>query len=156
MLLKSFHFISFPSIVEPRDVIWKNAHFSLKSQSRRENHTNIMITIIGFLWTFPLTAIQAFAKADYIARIPGMEWILTIGGGRVSQFLNGYLPVAALLALTMILPVIFELLAVNYERRKTLSDVQNSMLLRYFIFQVSFITCSALKKKLQKFPHLQK
>lgn len=121
---------------EPRDVIWKNAHFSLKSQSRRENHTNIMITIIGFLWTFPLTAIQAFAKADYIARIPGMEWILTIGGGRVSQFLNGYLPVAALLALTMILPVIFELLAVNYERRKTLSDVQNSMLLRYFIFQV--------------------
>ena len=61
-----------------------------------------------------------------------MEWI----GGRVSQFVNGYLPVAALLALTMILPVIFEVLAKNYERRKRLSDVQNSMLGRYFYFQV--------------------
>jgi len=49
---------------------------------------------------------------------------------------NGYLPVAALLALTMILPVIFELLAMKYERRKRLSDVQNSMLGRYFYFQV--------------------
>jgi len=121
---------------EPKDVIWKNAHISLKCQSRRENSTNILLTIIGFLWIFPLTAIQAFAKADYIAQIPGMEWILTAGGGSVSQFVNGYLPVAALLALTMILPVIFELLAMKYERRKRLSDVQNSMLGRYFYFQV--------------------
>ena len=84
----------------------------------------------------PLTAIQAFAKAEYIAQIPGMEWILTAGGGSVSHFVNGYLPVAALLALTMILPIIFEFLANNYERRKRLSDVQNSMLGRYFYFQV--------------------
>lgn len=121
---------------EPKDIIWKNAHISLKSQSRRENTTNIMLCIIGFLWIFPLTAIQAFARADYIAQIPGMEWILTAGGGSVSNFVNGYLPVAALLALTMVLPIIFEFLATNYERRKRLSDVQKSMLGRYFYFQV--------------------
>lgn len=65
-----------------------------------------------------------------------MEWILTAGGGSVSHFVNGYLPVAALLALTMVLPVIFEFLATKFERRKRLSDVQNSMLGRYFYFQV--------------------
>ena len=65
-----------------------------------------------------------------------MEWILTAGGGRVSHFVNGYLPVAALLGLTMILPVIFGFLAINYEKRKRYSDVQNSMLGRYFYFQV--------------------
>ena len=86
-----------------------------------------------FKLSSPLAAIQAFAKADYIAQIPGMEWIQ---GGNISRFVNGYLPVAALLALTMILPVIFEFLAKNYERRKRLSDVQNSMLGRYFYFQV--------------------
>mmetsp|Transcript_28604 Transcript_28604/g.77462 ORF Transcript_28604/g.77462 Transcript_28604/m.77462 type:complete len:1097 (+) Transcript_28604:157-3447(+) len=121
---------------EPKDIIWRNAHISLKTQSRRENNTNIFLGIIGLLWIFPLTTIQAFARADYIAKIPGMEWILTAGGGSVSQFVNGYLPVAALLALTMILPIIFEFLARNYERRKRLSDVQNSMLGRYFYFQV--------------------
>eukprot|EP00536_Pseudo-nitzschia_multiseries_P008702 jgi/Psemu1/257464/estExt_Genewise1Plus.C_2260019 len=121
---------------EPKDIIWRNAHISLKSQTRRENNTNVFLGITGLLWIFPLATIQAFAKADYIAKIPGMEWILTAGGGSVSQFVNGYLPVAALLALTLILPVIFEFLARNYERRKRLSDVQNSMLGRYFYFQV--------------------
>lgn len=82
--------------------------------------------------TSPLTAIQAFARADYIAQIPGMEWV---GGGSVSQFVNGYLPVAALLALTMVLPLIFQFVATKYEKRKLLSDVQNSMLGRYFYFQ---------------------
>jgi hypothetical protein len=65
-----------------------------------------------------------------------MEWILTAGGGSVSHFVNGYLPVVALLCLIMILPVIFELVARIYEKRKTVSDVQNSMLGRYFFYQV--------------------
>jgi len=121
---------------EPRDIIWQNAHISLRSQHRRENSANIFLVVVGFLWIFPLAAIQAFAKAEYIAQIPGMEWILTAGGGSVSQFVNGYLPVVALLCLIMILPVIFEVLARSYERRKTLSDVQDSMLGRYFYFQV--------------------
>jgi hypothetical protein len=121
---------------EPRDIIWQNAHISLKSQDRRENITNILLVIGGFLWIFPLTAIQAFSKADYIAQIPGMEWILTANGGKVSQFVNGYLPVIALLCLIMILPVIFEVVARNFERRKTTSDVQNSMLGRYFYYQI--------------------
>ena len=121
---------------EPRDIIWQNAHISLRSQHRRENSANIFLVVVGFLWIFPLAAIQAFAKAEYIAQIPGMEWILTAGGGSVSQFMNGYLPVVALLCLIMILPVIFEVLARKYERRKTISDVQNSMLGRYFYFQV--------------------
>jgi hypothetical protein len=121
---------------EPRDIIWQNAHISLRSQHRRENSTNVFLTVVGFLWMFPLAAIQAFAKAEYIAQIPGMEWILTAGGGSVSHFVNGYLPVVALLCLIMILPVIFEVLARSYERRKTLSDVQDSMLGRYFYFQV--------------------
>lgn len=121
---------------EARDVIWQNAHISLRSQHRRENSSNIFLVVVGFLWIFPLAAIQAFAKAEYIAQIPGMEWILTAGGGSVSQFVNGYLPVVALLCLIMILPVIFEVLARNYEKRKTMSDVQNSMLGRYFYFQV--------------------
>ena len=121
---------------EPRDIIWQNAHISLKSQDRRENITNILLVIGGFLWIFPLTAIQAFSKADYIAQIPGMEWILTANGGQISQFINGYLPVIALLCLIMILPVIFEVVARNFERRKTTSDVQNSMLGRYFYYQI--------------------
>jgi hypothetical protein len=46
------------------------------------------------------------------------------------NFVNGYLPVVALLGLILILPVIFEFLAVQVEHRKTFSDIQASMLSR--------------------------
>ena len=56
---------------EPRDIIWANAHVSAKMSSRNEKLVNFFLVIGVFFWIFPLAAIQAFAKADYIARIPG-------------------------------------------------------------------------------------
>jgi hypothetical protein len=94
------------------------------------------------LWSFPLASIQAFAKAEFLAKIPGMEWILTFHGGNLTNFVNGYLPVVALLGLIVILPVIFEQIAVHYEGRKTFSDVQASMLTRYFYYQLANIYVS--------------
>jgi len=128
---------------EPRDIIWGNAHVSDRIRSRNERIVNIFLVVGFFFWIFPLTAIQAFAKADYIARIPGMEWILT--SGSVSQFVNGYLPVVALLCLILILPVIFQVVATRYERRKTISDVHRSMMVRYFYYQLVniYITVTA-------------
>lgn len=35
---------------EPKDIIWQNAHISQKTQIRRENITNAILFIIGFLW----------------------------------------------------------------------------------------------------------
>ena len=35
---------------EPKDIIWQNAHISQKAQARRENITNFILTIVGFLW----------------------------------------------------------------------------------------------------------
>jgi Calcium-dependent channel, 7TM region, putative phosphate len=58
------------------------------------------------------------------------------------SFVNGYLPVVALLGLILLLPVVFEYLAVKYEGRKTYSDVQASMLSRYFYYQLANIYVS--------------
>jgi hypothetical protein len=127
---------------EPRDIIWKNAHISKRSQLRRGNFTNFFLFLGVILWSFPLAAIQAFAKAEFLAQIPGMEWILTFHGGTFTNFMNGYLPVVALLCLILILPLIFEYVAVSYEHRKTYSDVQSSMLSRYFYYQLANIYVS--------------
>jgi Calcium-dependent channel, 7TM region, putative phosphate len=119
---------------EPREVLWHNAHVSAKEILGRERFVNFLLFIGGFFWIFPLAAIQAFAKAEFIARIPGMEWVLT--NGNVSNFINGYMPVVALLLLICVLPLMFEVIARTYERRKTVSDVQASMMGRYFYYQV--------------------
>lgn len=74
-----------------------------------------------------------------------MSWVTGWHGGKLTSFVNGYLPVIALLGLILILPVIFQMIAVKYERRKTFSDVQASMLGRYFYFQLVniYVTVSA-------------
>jgi len=57
-----------------------------------------------------------------------MEWILTYQGGALTAFVNGYLPVLALLGMIVILPGLFEWIAVTCESRKTFSAVQGSIL----------------------------
>ena len=49
------------------------------------------------------------------------------------------------MTLISILPVIFEAVATRYERRKTFSDVQSSMLSRYFNYQIAnvYVTVTA-------------
>lgn len=124
---------------EPRDIRWKSAHRLEKMLQRREIFSNIFLSFGIVLWSIPLTAIQAFATAEQVARIPGMDWVLTIEGGSFTSFINGYLPVIALLGLIMLLPILFEQIAINYEHRKTVSDVQRSMLGRYFYYQLANI-----------------
>lgn len=124
---------------EPRDIRWNSAHIPQKIQNRREVYVNIFLSLGIILWSIPLTGIQAFATAEQVARIPGMDWVLKIDEGKFTSFINGYLPVVALLTLIMLLPIIFEVIAVRYENRKTVSDVQRSMLGRYFYYQLANI-----------------
>jgi Calcium-dependent channel, 7TM region, putative phosphate len=112
---------------------------------RREGVANFFLFLGAILWSFPLAAIQVFAKAENLAQIPGLEWITKAHGGSFTKFVNGYLPVVGFVTLISVLPIIFEYVAVKYERRKTLSDVQASMLGRYFYYQLAniYVTVTA-------------
>ena len=85
------------------------------------------------------------AKVENVALIPGLEWVAEIHGGAWKSLINGYLPVVALLGLICVLPFLFNWVATSYEKRKTLSGVQNSIVGRYFYYQLAniYITVSA-------------
>lgn len=121
---------------EPRDIRWSDAHIPQKVIKRRCLNTNILLVLGVLLWSIPITFIQAFATAQQVARIPGLSWILTFQHGKYTVLINGYLPVVALLTLILILPIIFQAIAEKYEHRKTRSEVQRSVLFRYFYYQV--------------------
>ena len=130
---------------EPRDVIWENAHVNLGWSRGREWTANMLLGIGAILWSIPVASIQALATADQIAAVPGMGWLATLDGGNVAAFVNGYLPVVLLLTIIMILPHIFYAVALHYEDRKTRSDVQRSIIGRYFYYQLAniYITVTA-------------
>jgi len=73
---------------EPRQIRWVNAHVSQETQHRREKITDFVLFIGLILWSFPLAAIQAFAKAEYLAQIPGFQWILAFHGGTLTNLVN--------------------------------------------------------------------
>lgn len=128
-----------------RELLWNNAAIGLQRRGRKEIAANIFLSLFLLFWSIPLAAIQAFAKIDEIAQIPGMDWIVNFGRGTMARFINDYLPVVALLMLITILPFAFEWIAVSYEQRKTISDVQDSIVGRYFYFQVAniYVTVTA-------------
>lgn len=130
---------------EPRDIIWENANIHKDIRRGKEVSANVFLTFGIIFWSIPLAAIQAFAKAEQIAMIPGFEWVLKLNGGNFQAFINGYLPVVALLTLICALPLIFEAIARVYEKRKTISDVQDSIVGRYFYYQIAniYVTVTA-------------
>ncbi len=73
-----------------------------------------------------------------LAKMPGLAWILDDDQENIRTLINSYLPVVALLTIILILPYIFEAVAIYYEHRKTLSDVNRTTVSRYFYYQVSF------------------
>lgn len=78
---------------EPREIIWENCHVSRMTRKGRERVVNFLLFLGVILWSFPLAFIQVVARAQNIAQIPGMEWILTFREGAFMRLINGYLPV---------------------------------------------------------------
>ena len=130
---------------EARDVLWQNSHYTSDLRKRRESNANNFLVVGALLWSIPLAFIQGVSSAENVAQIPGMDWILEYDNGNLKVFINAYLPVLALLGLILILPVIFEKVATSYEKRKTLSDIQQSIVGRYFYYQLAniYITVTA-------------
>jgi Uncharacterized integral membrane protein len=135
---------------EARDVLWQNCHYTADLRKRREANASNFLALGALLWSIPLAFIQGVSSAENVAQLPGMEWILEYDNGNLALFINAYLPVVALLGLIMLLPIIFDWVARSYEKRKTQSDVQRSLVGRYFYYQLANIYISVTAGSLWK------
>jgi hypothetical protein len=133
---------------EARDIIWHNAHYTSDFCERRESNASIFLAAGAILWSIPLALIQGLASAENVAQLPGMDWILN--QSRVYLFINSYLPVVALLVLIMILPLVLDMVATTYEKRKMRSDVEQCLVSRYFYYQLANIYISVTAGSLWK------
>ena len=117
---------------DPREIIWENAHVNLSYSKGREFTANICAGLGALLWSTVVASIQTWANLEHLVEVPGFSWVQSFKGGQFTTFVNGYLPVVALLSIIGILPKIFESIAMKFESRKTKTDVQRSILGRWF------------------------
>jgi len=131
---------------DPREIIWENAHLNIYYCRGREWTANIIIGFGAILWSTVVASIQAWATVDRLATVPGLYWMEIMNiSPTFTSFVNGYLPVVALLGIISLLPLIFQKVAQNFENRKTKSDIQHSIMGRYFYYQLAniYVTVTA-------------
>ncbi len=122
---------------EPRDVVWQNLAAPLRLVEWREASTTIVITFLSLFWGALVSALyklqsqlQVWSSTDVAMEQLGY-W------GKFFLYLGiDYVPTLLLLIILAILPNIFWALARHYERLRTFSDIDASVMSRYFYYQM--------------------
>lgn len=103
----------------PHDVIWDNVSIP-KSQIEMRNFTvNILLTLGSLFWSSLFYSVNDLGV--YL---------------KLSPFAQGYLSVVIMLFFLIILPQLFDYIARYYEGMKLESEIQNTIMQRYFYFQL--------------------
>ncbi|KAH8053269.1 hypothetical protein JL720_14750 [Aureococcus anophagefferens] len=121
---------------EPRDVIWENVYVSAESVSRRQWVVNGAILTLVVFWA---SVVSFCASSTQILAYLGFDPASTI-----SQAIASILPVIVLLSIINLLPLFFQLIARFYERLKAHSEVDLSVVERFFRFQFINVYVSIL------------
>ena len=122
---------------EPRDVVWQNLAAPLRLVEWREGGTTIVITVLSVFWGALVSALyklqsqlQLWSNAETSLEKLGY-W------GRFALYLGiDYVPTLFLLIILAILPNFFWWLSRRYERVRTFSDIDASVMSRYFYYQM--------------------
>lgn len=123
------------------DIIWKNVSIPQVQIDSRTKFSAAALILGAIFWSFVVTGIH------------GIFNLQTLGHGRYSEYetnmfyimFNSYLAVAILLILLTILPLIFDTISRYYECLKTESEIQNSIMVRYYYYQLAniYVTVTA-------------
>jgi len=104
----------------PNDIIWENVAIPKSQVTMRNFMMNVGLVIGSVFWSTLVTAVN--------------NWVSTF------SFLPGdqqhLLQVCVLLMFLLALPFIFDAMARNYEGMKLESEIQNSIMTRYYYYQL--------------------
>ena len=117
-----------PRRPEPRDVIWENVWVPRGATAKRRWVVNAGLSVLMIFWSVVVSFCSS--SSDLGHRLFDLD-----PESKLARGLASVLPVVALLSILNILPLIFQLLARFYERLKAHSEVDLSVVERFFRFQ---------------------
>ena len=132
LLSNKFHKMRFQPAPNPHDIIWKNVCISQSQIELRKGIADIAFQIGALFWSIVVAFIATISNLDSISQI-----IPSIKQYSTTEFyilLNYYLAVGLLVIILSILPYIFDFVSRYYEGIKLESEIQNSIMTRYFYY----------------------
>ena len=121
---------------EPRDIIWSNVAVPIGQIRLRVQYMEVLVFFLSIFWGSLMVAI--FTMVAYLQRLPLLQQRddYSKGANALISLVIDYLPQLLLLLVLQVLPWIFYLVSYKYERLKTHSSVQMSIMGRYFYYQM--------------------
>jgi hypothetical protein len=128
------------SAPNPKDCIWDNISIPSRQISIRRAIADGTLIVGAVFWSLVVGFIAAISNLESISK--ELPWLNNYRNTLAYEFLNDYLAVALLLVLLSLLPIIFDLIARSYEGLKLESEIQNSIMTRYFYYQLANVFVS--------------
>lgn len=140
LLSQRYYLIQIKSAPNPKDIIWDNVSIPQQQINIRHRIADNTLIVGALFWSFVVGFITTIANLDSLSQ--QYTWIQVYSNTTFYKFLNSYLAVGILLILLSLLPLIFDIIARNYEGLKLESEIQNSILSRYFYYQLANVFVS--------------
>jgi hypothetical protein len=124
--------IDFSPASNPKDVIWSNVFITKKQIDLRKSISDIGFRLGAVFWSLVVAFITTISSLDSISQV--LPFIKSYSDTDFYIFLNEYLALGLLLIILTSLPYLFDFVSRYYEGLKTESEIQNSILSRYFYY----------------------
>ena len=141
MLLSHRHFtMNVRAAPNPKDIVWENVMIPQRQIDVRRTIADITLCIGAFLWSVVVGFITQIASVENLSN--EYTWLHSYSGTLAYQMFNSYLASSVLLGLLAALPFFFNIIARSYEGLKLKSEIQNSIMTRYFYYQLANVFVS--------------
>jgi hypothetical protein len=143
MLLSHQHLTLYVrSAPNPKDIIWDNVSIPQRQVRTRRMIADVTLIVGAIFWSFVVGFLATISNLEFISKEHGLQWLQDYNNTPIYAFLNNYLTLGLLLVLLAVLPLIFDVIARNYEGLKLESEIQNSIMKRYFYYQIANVYVS--------------
>ena len=118
------------------DIIWDNVSIPSAQITARENISGYTFMILAIFWSGVVTFVVNFTDLDKLS--DKYDWVasLNLRDFTFYDLLNQYLSVIVLLLIILLLPFLFDFVSRYYEGLKRESDIQRSIMTRFFYYQL--------------------
>ena len=141
MFLSHVHYsMVVKSAPNPKDCIWENISIPARQIEMRKTIADCCFIVGAVFWSIVVGFITAVANFESLSK--ELPWLDAYRNTATYDILNQYLAVGVLLILLSLLPFLFDMIARSYEGRKLESEIQNSIMTRYFYYQLANVFVS--------------
>lgn len=140
LLSNKYYLMSVSMAPNPKDIIWANVSIPVSQINARRRIADSTLILGALFWSAIVASINGFSNLDALSS--DVQWLQRHQDSAVYKIFNQYLAVLILLILLVLLPLIFDQLSRYYEGLKLESEIQNSIMSRYFYYQLAnvFVT----------------